>query len=154
MKIKSRPYQLFLLSGLSFLLFSILALNREGSIDIHVHDTYYIVAHTHVLWILASLSVLLWIIYILTNRFLFSKFITWLHVAVTISALILLSWISVFGYQLNGAPKYMDYSSPWSWKAHSGYSKAVIIIIAVLLTGQILYIVNLLGGIVKRKASI
>lgn len=152
MGLKTKPYNLLLIVGVIFILLSFLNSNRSGTIDIHLHDTYFIIAHTQILLLLAFIAVFIWTLYILTYRFLFSKVLTWTHVIITLLTLFLLTWILYFSYGFPNptARRYVDYSL---WTSYNTYadSKATAILSIVLLLGQIIYIVNVIGGIFKRR---
>ena len=152
LKIRSRPYNLIFLVALANVLLSIIPLNQKNTIDIHVHDTYFVIAHFHILWLLAIIALIVWAIYILTKRILLSKVLIWTHVIVTVLPLILLTWLLFFGNNFfnPGLHQYVDFSTWTSFESHDTYSKAIIIIVFVLLLGQLVYVINFIGGVFKR----
>ena len=150
---KQKPYHLLLLTALAFLLISFFILKDNNAIDIHLHDTYFVIAHTHVFWLLAILCLFVWILYVITNKILFSKALTWVHVIFTILAMII--FVSDFYFAnifSNIKPRrYYDFSSWVSFRHASEFVKAIGIALILFLSGQIIFVINFIAGIFKRK---
>ncbi len=127
--------------------------NRNSTVDIHFHDIYFIIAHTHVFWLLAILALLLWTLYLLTHKILYSKALTWTHVIITLLTFILFALTLFFGDNfLNPTPRrYYDYSTWNSFETYSKYTKTIAIIIMILLFGQIIYVINFIAGLFKAR---
>ncbi|MEO9022277.1 MAG: hypothetical protein ABI237_11260 [Ginsengibacter sp.] len=151
MQIRKRPYNLLLLTGLILILTCFFFFNQNTTIDIHLHDTYFVIAHSHFFWLLAIPALMIWTIYLLTNKILYSKALTWVHVIITISTLVLLASTLFMGESLfNPAPKhYYDYSS-WNSSVTTP-ARIIADTIFILLSGQIIFIINFIAGIFKRK---
>jgi heme/copper-type cytochrome/quinol oxidase subunit 1 len=62
-QIKQKPYNLFLPAAALFLLASLFPLNQNSTFDLHLHDTYFIIAHTHFFWVLAIIALFMWVVY-------------------------------------------------------------------------------------------
>ncbi len=62
-----------------------------------MHDTYFIIAQTHIFLLLAILAFVVWSFYFLTNKMLYSKALTWTHVIITILTLALFAATLFFG---------------------------------------------------------
>jgi heme/copper-type cytochrome/quinol oxidase subunit 1 len=153
LQIKKKPYHLLLLTALIFILTSIFLLKQSNSVDIHLHDTYFVIAHTHIFWLLAVLALFVWTLYLVTNKFLYSKALSWIHITITILTLFLFA-LTLFSSDsfMNPAPRrYYDYSNWNSIDNYTMFTKAIAIIIFVLLFGQLLYVVNLIVGLFKRR---
>jgi cytochrome c oxidase subunit 1 len=149
---KQKPYNLLLWTGLILVLTSFFILKQNNSVDIHLHDTYFVIAHTHVFWLLAMLALFVWTLYLLTNRILYSKALTWTHVIVTILTLLLFALTLFFGDSfMNPTPRrYYDYSIWNSFDNYTTFTKAIGITIFVLLLGQFIFVINLIAGLFKR----
>jgi heme/copper-type cytochrome/quinol oxidase subunit 1 len=89
----------------------------------------------------------------LTNRILYSKALTWIHVIFTILTLVIFALIVFLGDNiLNPEPiRYYKYSNWNSSEMYSTLMKTLAIIILILLFGQIIFVVNLIAGLLKRK---
>ena len=149
---KQKPYNLLLLTGLIFVLTSFFVLNQNNSVDIHLYDTFFVIAHTHFFWLLASLSLFVWTLYLLTNKILFSKALTWTHVIITILTLILFAFTLYIGDSLSNLKprRYYDYSSWNSFDIYDKYTKAIGITLSILIFGQVIFIINFIAGLFKR----
>jgi cytochrome c oxidase subunit I len=152
MLIKQRPHNLLAWTGLFFFLFSFLV-RTDSTIDIHFHDTYFVMAQSHLFWLLAALSMFVWLVYLLTNRFLLSKVFTWTHVIITIFTLVLFASTFYTGDSfISLKPKrYNDFSNWNSFSAFNPYLKIVGTIIAILLLGQLIFFANFIAGIFKHR---
>lgn len=75
-----RPYHLLLLTAI--VLFLISLFYRDGMIDIHLHDTYYVFAIWIILQQAAVFLSLLWLIYLITFRW-FNRYLTRMHLITT-----------------------------------------------------------------------
>ena len=86
--------------------------NQSKTVDIHFHDTYYIIAQGHLYLLLAFIVWLLWFLFMLTKK-LYSKGLTWAHVIISfLTVLFLLFLLNVGGDILNPTRRrHLDYSN-------------------------------------------
>ena len=120
-------------------LFAIIGWNY--SIDIPLHDTYYIIT---VVQISAVISVILFIIGIIDWFFRERKLITWMtafHVSSTIALCILVMII-------NTTLLYFPQINSRIWYA---IKQILNFLVLAAMLGQILFIVNLVLGLVRKK---
>jgi cytochrome c oxidase subunit 1 len=84
---------------------------------------------------------------------LFSKALTWAHVIITLLTLFLLIGTLFWRYNFTNltARRYVDYSNWKSFDTYAQYSKAIAIIVIALFLGQIVYVVNVIGGLFKGR---
>ena len=142
MQFEARPYNLLLLTAILLILISFIA--KKTTLDIHLHDTYYIISATYIFRFLATVSAIFWDIYLLTFKFLFSNQLTWTHIIITLLTIILLCSIALMGDKL--------VNPAWeSFKKYSQYTRILLFVLGLLLLGQLTYIINLLLGIFKRQ---
>lgn len=151
LRLKQSPYHLLLLTGLVLVVTSFL-INQSRTIDIHVHDTYYVIAQGHVFIFLAFIVWVLWALYLVTRKILYSKSLTWVHVIITLVTLLFLLFLLNFGGDiLNPRPRrYLDYSNWTTFNRYEQNTRWIAYIMIALLFGQITFVVNLIVGIVKR----
>ena len=151
MQLKRNPYHLLLLTALLLFLSSFLV--RQGkTVDIHLHDTYIVIAQAHVMWLFTSMVWLLWLLYLLTRKLLYSQSLTWVHVIITLVTVVLLVFPLYFGSSMFEAPvrRENDHSN---WSAFEEYSRNIKIFsycIAALIFGQVTFAINLVAGLFKR----
>ena len=127
-------------------------INQNKTVDIHVHDTYYVIAQSHMFWFFAFLAWIIWLLYVLTCKLLYSNSLTWIHVIISFLSLHLFLFFLYFGRNISGIPRsYIDLSS---WNKYyllnnPDFGFAAFCTIAFCLA-QITYLVNLALGLYKR----
>lgn len=148
---KRKPFNLLFWTGLILILISLLNRQQNKAIDIHLHDIYFVITYTHILWSLIVIALVLWTVYLLTNKLLYSKILTWVHVITTTLALLLLSLTLIFAGSVSAkTPRFYDFSN---WNSFTNYSSIVKVVgfaVFVFLVGQVLLVLNLILGVVKR----
>ena len=151
--IKQKPYHLLLLTGLLLVLISFFVLNNNNTVDIHLHDTYFVIVHSHITWLLAIFALFVWTLYFFTNKILYSKVLTWTHIIITILTILLFGLILFFSDSfMNPTPRrYYDYSSWNSFDNYTTFTKAIGITMLVLLFGQFIFVINFIAGLFKQR---
>jgi cytochrome c oxidase subunit 1 len=151
-KFKDRPYTVLLLTAVLFFIAGLFSFNYP--IDIHLHDTYFVIPMTYLVWIPTITLVFFWLIYLLTKRLLFSKFLTWTHIVFTILCtifIVTIPFLSTYSYAGGGAPRrYYDYGSFTSYKIFGNMTRIIIIAFIILIFGQLTYFINLIVGLYKK----
>src|SRR5947208_1197836 len=89
----SRPYNLLFLVAFVFILISFLGMNNP--VDLHFYDTYVVMNDRVLFWIIAALLMCFAVIYRLTYRVLLSRYLTWIHLVLT---LLTLSTLMIFPF--------------------------------------------------------
>ena len=151
MRLKQYPFHLLLLTGFALLLTTFF-LDSKATIDIHIHDTYFVFAQRQVYYIFVVVVWFLWLLYLLTRKVLYSTAFIRMHVIVTlVTIFLLLLLLNTGGNIFNAKPKrFFDYND---WNTFNRYQRATSwfnYVLLFLLVGQITFIVNLVVGIVKR----
>jgi hypothetical protein len=141
---KKHPHNLFILAAL--LLFIISFFPGGRVIDIHLHDTMFVISMTYFFWALAIVLVLVWMIYLFTNNILLTKYLTWIHIIATLIVLIVL----ISAMLSEDEPRHEDIN--WETIENDLRKEEIIIqtFSILFLIGQIAFLLNLLGGFCKR----
>ncbi len=153
-KIKEKPYHLFLILILINLIFTFLSsfIIKGRTIDIQLHDAYFVIDYSHVFSIISVFVSLLWILYRVLAKYLWSKKLTWIHVLSTFFCLLLL--FNVIGFFIDPmllSPKrsYYSYNESQNYFRMNG---VIIITFAVIILffSQFLFLINIIVGIIKK----
>ena len=142
------PYNLLLLT--SFLL-AVTPLFYEGQSDVFLIFNFpFFITSEAMTWLFAFILLVWWIIYWRTDKFLLKHSLTWIHILATL--LIAAFWITArkWGFKypsdkpevviytnvLRNTPRGLQISLFWK---------------SVFIAGQLVYVFNLIGGIIKKK---
>lgn len=140
-----RPYHLVLAAGLLTAFLSLFC--KAETIDVHIHDTYYILGSNHILLVSSVSLLLMWLLYAGVSRILFSNKLVWLHVVITIVTIAfiiaILLWIGFYDKLY-----IVDFSAFGDVPIQ--YTVLAISFL-LLIAGQLLFVVNLVGGIISRQ---
>ena len=140
-----RPYNFLVVFAILFILFSFFTFSN--SIDFHLHDTMFVVAIPHLFWLIAILLLFFSFIYKVTNRILFSNYLTWFHIIITLLFLIIISF-PLWGY--NPPLMYID-ASPWtSFNRFHYINRMISWLIILFLLAQLLLLINIIAGFIKK----
>ena len=133
------PYILLFIVGVALLLISIFPNDR--TIDIHLHDTVFIIAAQQIQIGLGTLRLFLWIVYSLLQKFFLFKILIWIHIVITVLFLIFLV-IVPYTESSDSPRQYND--------AHYFFVKFTTAFSFVWLVTQLLFIFNILAGLIIK----
>lgn len=120
-----------------------------NAMDMPVKGASYVLSYTYTLRAMAMLVLLLWILYMVTVQILFSTILTWLHIIMTIVLAALIVFLFFFFHLSAGyAPE--KEAEIFSFQAGVSLQMAVPLLIMLLLVMQLLYIINLFAGVIRR----
>lgn len=134
-----KPNLIFLLAIPIILMIGIL--KGDATIDINVHDTYYIIAYLHFTILISIFFGIMGIGYWLMQKanIKLSKWLIWVHVSLTFGGTFII-WISAQFYQAD----LMEYE----------FNNSLIVIrtllIMLIILGQILFPINIIYGLIKK----
>ena len=137
---RTQPYHFFLLL---IIVFGCLAIfSGDRTIDIHLHDTYYVIAFTHFYLASAIILATIWLLSVAFRKIFLSAFLSWVHV---IAIIAFFAYVFYYLWQQHNSPRsYIDVSA---WQRD-----ALIQRIAVFsfLTGLLALLINMVGGVVTK----
>lgn len=138
---------IWLLVALIIFIFSFF--QGESTLDIHMHDTYFVVAYTHICWLFSFLCFLFAGLYIAFNNILWSKWFSWFHLIGTIIFSFVFIYNKNFNSNLGIPPRYFDYSSLEAFYQFIDLNPLTGFLLLVFLFAQSIFIINLLIGIIN-----
>ncbi|MET3499261.1 cytochrome c oxidase subunit 1 [Mucilaginibacter rubeus] len=141
--IRTKPYHLLPITALLSVVISFLFTN--GSLDINLHDTYFVISYPVVYRLIALILILIWTIYTLAMNALPSLWLSWAHILITTTVVILLLSKQIHFIGLDGVPRRYYAVSEFQKK-----QQGALIMTAAFILGQLLFIINLTMGIVKK----
>ena len=144
MRVTAYPYGLLLWTGLLFLLFSVFA--SGNTIDIHLHDTVYIISYKHIFWVTAILLGLFWTIYRLINKLLRWRLLTTIHIIITIGTLVVLFLFSYIFEVFHEA----GISGALTGEGRKIINFVLILVSFLLIISQVVFLINLIAGLIKK----
>ncbi|MEO7119669.1 MAG: cbb3-type cytochrome c oxidase subunit I [Ginsengibacter sp.] len=126
----------------------------NSSLDIHLHDTYFVVAHFHLVMGVASMFGMFAGVYHwfpkMFGRYL-NNTLAYIHFWITIAGAYLIFW--PMHYEgLAGMPRrYYDFSNWESFKMFSGLNEFISIVAMIVFATQLLFIINFFYSIFKGR---
>jgi heme/copper-type cytochrome/quinol oxidase subunit 1 len=130
-----RPHRLFWLSIPAILLLSIVGTNN--TLDLQLHDTYFVVSAMHLGLLLSALLGFMGLLYWLFRNRCLVNWMTAAHVISTILGFVLLSGTGLI-YNGRAASEYRT------------VNQLLFIVILAVLLSQLIFMVNLVIGIVRK----
>lgn len=150
---KDRPYNLLLLTALIILIVTFFSSGQ--TMDIHLHDTMFVIAIEHFFKALIILLLLFWTLHFATSRFLFSKALIWIHVIVSSACSLFLALATLYVTDnpngLSGIPRrYID-NEDWQMARYHDYlDEGLTLAVLLLIAGFLIYFINLIMGLIKK----
>lgn len=142
--------------GLTALIILLTSFFISGTLDISMHNTYFVIAKVHITIAIALLFVLFtlisWGIYKIGRSL--SSMLNWLHYGLTTICLII---IIALTHKLTSQPAtYSDYSvfnEFEEYESNMAINEWLAIILVILILSQVLFLINIIRAfIVKRKS--
>lgn len=145
----NKIYNLFWLVALIILVIGLIQTqNEDTTLDINIHDTYFVIAHFYVALFLSLAYYLIglgyWIVQKVMKRKLI-KVLTIIH-SVILNGSFIVYWL-VIGY----SKAFVDTPFPLFDNYQLINQTLVILTVLILLIGQPIYIINLIIGILKKQ---
>jgi hypothetical protein len=142
-----KPYNLLWIVAL--LMFAISLVPGAAATDITWGDTYYVFSHGLICELFALLLFVFWLVYIIAQHWLLSKKLTTAHIISTLLPIIIFFTLAKLDWGLSGVPQryyaLSEFPKP-NWAMLAPYLAITI----AFLIGQLCFLVNLAGGVLKR----
>lgn len=135
-------------TGLLLIILAAFFTNGSSVLDIHLHDTYYIVAHQQLIYLFAILSLALWALHWFCRRLLFLRWLNWLHVLLSFVSL----WVLTVAL-LTNVHEYTDTANS-NFEAMQQLQEAVAIVVLLLLLAQLIFVTHILPGLFRKKRAV
>lgn len=151
-KFISQPKGILLLFSLLVVLIGLV--NARSIVDIHVHDTMFVVSYLHIGLFIGGFLLLQTLIYFLTDNYRQWRSIQYIHIISIV--LVVLFGIGGGLYSPRHTPSsepihYADYSS---FGGLSFFEVVFSFLFIFFLLGQLLFIVNLIAGFIRGRKHI
>ncbi len=119
----------------------------DSTIDIHLHDTYFVIAHFHiaiaVAFCLLIISGLYYVVPRLSGRRVYYSLGVF-HFICTAGGAIVIFWPMHYEGVVGGPRRYYDYSAWESFRQFISINPTISTVSALLFLAQIVFVVNLL----------
>lgn len=154
-KITQMP-KIVLTYGLTAVIILLTSLFIGGSLDIALHDTYFVIAKVHLIITIALLFVLFtlitWGINKISRRL--SSVLNWLHYGLTIVSLVTIVVLTnKIAIQTATYKNYSVFDEIEEYEAQMSINEWLAIIGVILILSQLLFLINVIRAfIVKRKS--
>jgi cytochrome c oxidase subunit I len=147
-KILLKPHHYLLIYAIGLLLFSFTNPSSNKAIDIHLHDTYFVIAFQHIFYALSLFLIFLWVLYHLLNRYFFSKALSSIHIIGTLACVV--TFIILHFSSINNMPsRFIDFSQWESFREYNTTAKWYQYGTLSFIILQILFLFNLILGVIK-----
>lgn len=152
MNIEKHPYHLLLIAAVLFMTFGMFQGN--DTIDLHMHDTYYVLPEHYFVWLPVCILLFFWVVYKATASRLASTKLSTLHICLTISSCILLSLIPNGLKWISSQYSSQDFASMYDRFLTLGNKVRQLSVVALIfiVCSQMIYLINLIQGL--RKSNI
>jgi hypothetical protein len=140
MKSVLKPYALLLLSAIILLALS--AFSAADSVDIHLHDTYFVLKWSNIYFLLGMAMLSMWLISIGTKNLHSSRTLEWVQIILTI--------LSVSTFFLPPRLFYKDNSPGFTYNDLLGISHMVSLAVFAFILAQLILLTNIIIGFLKK----
>ncbi len=148
-----KPHYLFFFLAIGLIACGLLMnfTSSNKAIDIPLHDTYFVISISHIVWWMVSLPLFIALIYLIGEKYQFNynKWLTLAHFITTILFIVLFFRLL---YSNETVPK-QYFSSSNSEDAYAAIRAATMTLSASFCIMLFLFIINLLVGFWRRQPS-
>ena len=140
-KVKKEPFALLLLT--TFVLLFVLAIRPLS--NIYFRDkVMFGISLDNVIWIIPGFLITCWLVYLATRKILYSILATWIHVITTVVSTLLLVTILYMGIN----------PTPLISVSQELVGNLIQLVTLLFISGQFIYLGNLILGLINRNKTI
>lgn len=147
MKLLKPLHNLFLIIAAVFFIIAFFTLRK--TLDIHIHDTMYVITFARVFMLSAVYLSLFWLLYCFTGRFMFSRKLYNVHIIGTVILFILILIAALWSNPI--IESYTKNNSFQKQRLSIEAGQLIVIALLTLTSLQLLYPLNLIIGLLKNK---
>lgn len=143
--------------GLTAIILFIASFFINGSLDISMHDTYYVISNTLLIVMMAFLffvfALITWGVNKISRRL--SPILNWLHYGITLSCFVI---IGLFTMSMISQPNtFKDYSvfdEIEEYESSISINEWLSIVVVILILSQLLFFINVSRAFIVKKNSL
>lgn len=143
-----KPHNLLLIAAVLF--FISCFLTTIETTDINFSDTYYVINFSHLLRMITILFLLFSAFYKFLQNYLIYKSLNWFHIVCSIILILTIFWTN---YNFNKSLALIETTQNGSIEYYSQNALFVKRLILMLIILQIIPIINLVIGLIKKKSN-
>lgn len=139
----------FIVTGILFCLTALFTFNNEQTIDIQVHDTYFVIS-SNVFYFPGICSILIGLFYILLRNFLLNKVLSFLHFIGLVFSLLLIYVPFLFNGMAKSPRTYYEIKNA---SYFDDLNLIVNIGLCLLIISQLFFILNIVLSVKRNKVN-
>lgn len=143
-----RPEVILSVAAVGFIVAAAFPSGVSEAIDIHLHDTYYVISLPHVYTLAAMLFALFAIIYFLTRKFRQWVFLQYFHL-ISLAMVPLLPVLFSMTFQM----KHYPLQPEDAFDPYNTANMMTMFVLMIFLLGQLAFLINLAAGFIRGKKS-
>ena len=147
--IRSKPYTLLGIVGFFVAIISFIPIISDSALDINLHDTYFVITDFSLYRFYAVILLFLWSVYLIANRLIFSRKLTWLHIIATLLPIVFFIITKKHTWGMSGVPRRYYALSEFD-RPYYDIGIYYVAIILSLVIGQLIFLTNLIVGTIKH----
>ena len=155
-KITHMP-RIVMMYGLTAIILFIAGFFISGSLDISMHDTYYVISNTLLSVMIALLfcvfALITWGVNKISRRL--SPILNWLHYGITIAGFVIIAILSSrITTQIKTFKDYSVYNEIEEYESQMSINEWLVIIVLILILSQLLFLINVIRAFMIKKKSL